>query len=93
VEAQLTTIPTTSPSKEMEGARSITPNSFFPDILFIQGRVEDTPVSDDEPTILGEEPPSVTHADAGTSAVTYDITTKPGERIQHNPSPRMKPPK
>jgi hypothetical protein len=75
----------------MEGTRSITPRSFFPDILFIQGRVEDTLVSNDEPTILGEEPPSMTHADAGTSVVTYGIITKPGNRIQHNPSPGMKP--
>jgi hypothetical protein len=51
------TIPTILPSKEMERARSITPSTFFPDILFIQRRVEDAPVSNDEHTILGEEPP------------------------------------
>jgi hypothetical protein len=44
--------------KEMVGARSITPNSFFSVILFIQGRVEDAPVSGDEAAVLGEEPPA-----------------------------------
>jgi hypothetical protein len=29
---------------------------FYPDILFIGGRVESTPISDDEPTVPGEEP-------------------------------------
>jgi hypothetical protein len=38
--------------------RNTTPSSFFLDILFIQGRVEDTPIFDDEPTVLGEEPPT-----------------------------------
>jgi hypothetical protein len=70
------TIPTTPPSKEMEGARSITPRSFFPDILFIQGRVEDAHVSDNEPTIHAEEPPNATHVDIGTDVVTYNVTMK-----------------
>jgi hypothetical protein len=30
---------------------------FYPDVLFIGGRVESPPVSDDEPTAPGEEPP------------------------------------
>jgi hypothetical protein len=29
---------------------------FYPDVLFIGGRVESTPISDDEPTAPGEEP-------------------------------------
>jgi hypothetical protein len=29
---------------------------FYPDVLFIEGRVEFTPISDDEPTAPGEEP-------------------------------------
>jgi hypothetical protein len=31
--------------------------SFFPDVLFIQGRLESSPISYNEPTMLGEEPP------------------------------------
>jgi hypothetical protein len=53
--------------------------------------VEDTPISDDEPTILGEEPPSVTRADAGTGAVTYGVTMNPLNGIQRNLSHWTKP--
>jgi hypothetical protein len=31
-------------------------SSFFSDVLFIQGRVEDSPIFDDEPIILGRSP-------------------------------------
>jgi hypothetical protein len=30
---------------------------FYPDVLFIGGRVESSPISDDESTMPGEEPP------------------------------------
>jgi hypothetical protein len=30
---------------------------FYPDVLFIGGRVESSPISNDEPTVPGEEPP------------------------------------
>jgi hypothetical protein len=30
---------------------------FYPDVLSIRGRVESSPISDDEPTVPGEEPP------------------------------------
>jgi hypothetical protein len=41
---------------EMARAKDAPLSSFFSDVLFIQGRVEDAPISDDEPTILGEVP-------------------------------------
>jgi hypothetical protein len=44
------------PSKENKKKLVATTVSFYPDILFIGGRVESTPVSDDEPTTQGEEP-------------------------------------
>jgi hypothetical protein len=44
------------PSKENRKKIVVTATPFYPDILFI-GRVESPPVSDDEPTALGEEPP------------------------------------
>jgi hypothetical protein len=44
-----------SPSKKdgKELATTVTP--FYPDILFIGGRLESSPISDDEPTVPGEE--------------------------------------
>jgi hypothetical protein len=44
------------PSKESRKKIAMTATPFYPDVLFI-GRVELPPVSDDEPTAPGEEPP------------------------------------
>jgi hypothetical protein len=44
------------PSKESGKKIATTVAPFYPDVLFI-GRVESPPVSDDEPTAPGEEPP------------------------------------
>jgi hypothetical protein len=44
-------------SKENRKKLVITATPFFPDVLFIGGRVESSPISDDEPTVPGEEPP------------------------------------
>jgi hypothetical protein len=44
------------PSKENRKKLVATTVPFYPDVLFIEGRVESTPVSDDEPTAPGEEP-------------------------------------
>jgi hypothetical protein len=46
-----------SPSKEDGKKSAIAPTPFYPDVLFIQGRLESAPFSDDEPTMQGEEPP------------------------------------
>ena len=72
--------PTAPLSREIGGGHTTAPSSFFLDILFIQRRVQDTPVSDYEPIILGEEPPSVTHADTGIGPITYGVTMKPVTR-------------
>jgi hypothetical protein len=45
-----------SPSKENGKKIAMTAAPFYPDVLFIR-RVESPPVSDDEPTTPGEEPP------------------------------------
>jgi hypothetical protein len=45
------------PSKENRKKLVVTTTPFYPDILFIGGRVESSPISDDEPTVPGEEPP------------------------------------
>jgi hypothetical protein len=44
------------PSKENRKKLVTTTVPFYPDVLFIGGRVESSPVSDDEPTTPGEEP-------------------------------------
>jgi hypothetical protein len=46
-----------SPAKEGGKKHAITTASFYPDILFIGGRLESSPISDDESTVQGEEPP------------------------------------
>jgi hypothetical protein len=49
------------PSKEDGKKNTAIPAHFYPDVLFIQGRLDLSPISDDEPTMQGEEPP---HPDA-----------------------------
>jgi hypothetical protein len=44
------------PLKENRKKFVATTVPFYPDILFIGGRVESTPISDDEPITPGEEP-------------------------------------
>jgi hypothetical protein len=44
------------PSKENRKKLVTTTVPFYPDILFVVGRVESTPISDEEPTAPGEEP-------------------------------------
>jgi hypothetical protein len=51
------TFPIPSPSKEDGKKSTVMLAPFYPDILFIQGRLESAPISDDEPTMQGEEPP------------------------------------
>jgi hypothetical protein len=46
-----------SPSKENRDKLVVTTTPFYPDVLFIGGRVESSPISDDELTLPGEEPP------------------------------------
>jgi hypothetical protein len=45
------------PSKENRKKLVVTTTPFYPDVLFIGGRVESSPISDDEPIVPGEEPP------------------------------------
>jgi hypothetical protein len=50
-------LPTPLPSKKDEKKRTAVPAPLYPDVLFIQGRLESSPIFDDEPTMQGEEPP------------------------------------
>jgi hypothetical protein len=46
-----------SPSKKDGKELTITATPFYPNVLFIEGILELSPISDDEPTMPGEEPP------------------------------------
>jgi hypothetical protein len=56
VKARQVAVQASPPSKENRKKLVTTTVPFYPDVLFIGGRVESTPVSDDEPTTPGEEP-------------------------------------
>jgi hypothetical protein len=57
METRQVILPAPSPSKKdgKEFTTAVTP--FYPDVLFIGGRLESSPIFDDEPTMLGKEPP------------------------------------
>jgi hypothetical protein len=57
IEARQAALLAPSPSKEDRKKLVTTATPFYPDVLFIGGRVESSPISDDEPTMPGEEPP------------------------------------
>jgi hypothetical protein len=57
IEARRATLLAPSPSKKDRKKFVTTATPFYLDVLFIGGRVESSPVSDDEPTVPGEEPP------------------------------------
>ena len=57
MEARQVILPTPSPSKKDGKEFITTATPFYPDVLFIGGRLESSPISDDEPTMPGEEPP------------------------------------
>jgi hypothetical protein len=52
-QAALSVPPSSKESREKTVAKT---DPFYPDILFIGGRAESNPISDDEPTTPGEEP-------------------------------------
>jgi hypothetical protein len=73
------------PSKENRKKLVTKTVPFYPDVLFIGGRVESTPISDDEPTAPGEEPLQRVDAE-----IFGDIT-KLESGTQHSPCREMKP--
>jgi hypothetical protein len=89
-EALQTAIPIAPPSRENGKEHTAIPTPFFLKILFIQGRLESLPISDGEPTMLGEEPPSVMHDDGETGAETCDDTTRLESKIWLSLSLRTK---
>jgi hypothetical protein len=57
IEAHQVALLAPSPSKKDRKKLVTTATPFYPDVLFIEGRVESSPIFDDEPTMPGEEPP------------------------------------
>jgi hypothetical protein len=57
IKARQATLPAPSPSKKDRKKFVTVATPFYPDVLFIEGRVESSPISNDEPTMLWEEPP------------------------------------
>jgi hypothetical protein len=56
MEAHQVALLTPSPSKKDRKKFVTATTPFYPDVLFIGGRVESSPISDEEPTMPGEEP-------------------------------------
>jgi hypothetical protein len=82
-----------APSKEDRKICAITIAPFYPDILFIGGRLESSPISDDEPTMQGEEPPqreARRRRNSRTGARMFDDITRLGNGTQHCPYPGTK---
>jgi hypothetical protein len=72
------------PSKESRKKIAMTAAPFYPDVLFI-GRVESPPISDDEPTAPGEEPPQrESRRRRNRPEISGDIT-RPGSGTRRNP--------
>jgi hypothetical protein len=82
---------TPSPSKEDRKKSAIALALFYPDVLFIRGRLESSPIFDDEPTMQGKNLPSMKHDDGRTDVGTYGDITKLGNRIQRSLYPETKP--
>jgi hypothetical protein len=64
-----------------------------PDALFIQGRLESSPISDDEPTMQGRNLPNMMPGGGETDAGMCDDIMKAENRTQRNPYLGMKPQK
>jgi hypothetical protein len=57
IEARQAALLAPSPSKEDRNKLVTITTPFYPDVLFIGGRVESSLISNDKPTMPGEEPP------------------------------------
>jgi hypothetical protein len=73
------------PSKENRNRLVTTTVPFYPDVLFIGGRVESNPVSDDEPTVQEKNLFSENLVDEGTDTEIFDDITKPESGTRCSP--------
>jgi hypothetical protein len=90
MEVRQVILPTPSPSKKDKKEFITTTTPFYPDVLLIGGRLESSPISDDEPTMPGEDLPSEKLSDGGTDAGIFGDITKLGSGTQLSPYPGMK---
>jgi hypothetical protein len=72
------------PSKENRKKLVVMTTPFYPDVLFIEGRVESSPISNDEPTAPGTNLLSGKLADEGTDAVMSGDIMKPENGTQRS---------
>jgi hypothetical protein len=70
--------PAPSPSKEDEKEVTITTTPFYPDILFIEGRLESLPSPTTSRPCRGKSLPSVKHDDEGLGAGIFGDITRLG---------------
>jgi hypothetical protein len=89
MEAHQVILPTPSPSKKDGKEFITTATPFYPDVLFIGGRVESSPISYDEPTMPGEEPPQREARRRRNIRRNIRRHHKAGERTHHSPYPGM----
>ena len=85
------TFPIHPPSKEDGKKNTIMLTPFYPDVLFIQGRLELAPSPTMSLPCKGTSLHSVKHGDGGTNAITYDDIMKLENGIRHSPYPVTEP--
>lgn len=93
VEKHPTTTPAASPRKAATRPLGTAPRPYFLDVLFIHGRIEDTPVSDEKQPCRGRSPRSTRHASAEIGVVTLGVTTRPENRTPLSSYPGTRRPK
>jgi hypothetical protein len=85
------TFPIPPPSKEDSKKNTVAPALFYPDILFIEGRLELVPISDDEPTMQGRNLPSMMPGDGEKDTRMGGDIMKPRNGIRRSPCLETKP--
>jgi Na+-transporting NADH:ubiquinone oxidoreductase subunit NqrC len=83
--AQRAILPVPPPSKEDGKKNTTIPAPFYPNVLFIQGRLESLPIFNDEPTIQGRNYPNMMPGDGETDAGMCGDITKPENGTWRNP--------
>jgi hypothetical protein len=75
VKARQATLQASLPSKENMKKFVTTSVPFYPNVLFIGGRVESTPISDDEPTRAGRRTSSAGISPMKEPTPKYSVTS------------------
>jgi hypothetical protein len=91
MEAHQVILPTPSPSKKDEKEFIIAATPFYPNVLFIGGRLESLPPPTTSQPCHGKNHPSEKLGDGETDAEIFGDITKLGSKTQRSPYPGMKP--